>query len=253
MARLPATQQKIDKAHELRTQGLSVNAIARELDVSPTTVSGYLEDPEGNHRTGGRTPWKDIQPIERLVDPVWSRQPGETAKAFRAWQTYRDLDLYERSIKKAAAALGRRNTSVLEDWARRFRWQDRRAAWDLHVEDLAVRAQEHAVIEMNERHAHIAVETLKKVLQRVTGDDAEGVTAIDASKLSAQDLARLLEVGVKIENLARGTSTERVDNQNRPVEIRLAFDAEPRYRPGFDVEVSALPADDEPRELPPAA
>lgn len=200
-----------------------------------------------------RKPWSEIEAIPLLREPVWMRQPKETAKAFSAFEIFRNLDPFERSIRRTTELMGRRNQAVLQDWSKQFRWQERKSAWDLHCEDLRARAQEKAVVEMGERHAHIAVETLKKVLQRITGDDVAGVTAIDASKLSAQDLARLLEVGVKIENLARGTSTERVDNQNRPVEIRLAFDAEPRYRPGFDVDVSALPADDGPRELPPAA
>lgn len=199
-----------------------------------------------------RKPWSEIEPIAVLRDPVWGRQPGETAKAFAAWAIYRDLPVFERSIKRATEKMGRRNTAVLEDWNKKYRWQTRKEAWDLHCEDIAIAAQEKAVVEMHERWAHMAFEGLRKVTQRLTGDDDEGITAIDPSKLSAQDVARLSEVFVKIEGLARGDATERIDNQHRPVEIKLAFDSEPRYRP--DTEGVALPVDESDYlELPPAA
>jgi hypothetical protein len=55
-------------------------------------------------------------------------------------------------------------------------------------------------------------EGLRKVLQRITGDDEIGVRGIDASKLTPQDCARLTEVLSKLERLSRGAESERVEN-----------------------------------------
>jgi hypothetical protein len=57
------------------------------------------------------------------------------------------------------------------------------------LDELALESQRTAVREMNERHASLAVAGLKRVLQRIVGDDQEGVQAIDPSRLTAQDCA----------------------------------------------------------------
>jgi hypothetical protein len=182
-----------------------------------------------------RTAWADIVPIDTLREPLWGRQKGETPKAFAAWQVYRGILASERSYQAAARELGR-NRALVVDWAKRFRWQERIAAWDAHVEDLRVKAQEDAIREMDERHALIALKTLEKILERLTGDDEKGVIALNPSLLSPQDIARLSEVAVKIERLARGSETDRIEHNNagRPVEIRLAFNATPHFKGEWD-------------------
>jgi hypothetical protein len=116
-----------------------------------------------------------------------------------------------RGRDRVAKQMGR-YTGTLADWSRKWCWNTRIEAWDAHMEERKIRAPERAVEKMNEEHAFLAMTGLKKVLQRFTGDDVEGVTAIDPSKLSAQDLARLTEVLSKLERLARGSETERVAN-----------------------------------------
>jgi hypothetical protein len=172
--------------------------------------------------------WNLIQPIAGLSDPVWSRQKDESSKAYRAFAIYRDLDVLERSYEKASTLYGCRRLQFSE-WAKKYRWAERIDQWDLHCERLAVAAQESEIVEMNKRHAGVAVEMLKKVLQRLVGDDVENVQAINASHLTANDCARLGEVAVKLERLARGSETERIglDAAHAPIHIKLAFDAQP--------------------------
>jgi hypothetical protein len=165
-------------------------------------------------------------PVATLTAPLWGRQPGETALSYASFQKYRDLPPGERSLARVSRELGK-NPTMIEDRAKRWRWFERRDAWDLHLEEIAVAAQEAEVREMNARHARLGFEGLKLVLARITGDDELGIQAIDASTLSPQDLARLTEVLSKLERLSRGAESERVEQTAGPVEIRLAFNATP--------------------------
>jgi hypothetical protein len=195
--------------------------------------------------------WSQIQPIPGLTDPPWNRQKGESAKAYRGFAIYRDLDPLERSYETASKIYGCRRLQFSE-WAKRFRWAERIDRWDQHCERLAVAAQENSIKEMNARHAGLAVSMLKKVLQRLVGDDVEDVRAINPSLLSPADCARLSEVATRIERLARGSETDRIATEvHAPIAIRLAFDATPNIPdPGHAIGMIDTP---QPRELPPAS
>jgi hypothetical protein len=119
-------------------------------------------------------------PVETLRAPLWGRQPRETALSFASFRKYRDLPPGERTIARVCRELGK-NETMMQDRARRWRWLERVDQWDAHLEELAIKSQEDAVTEMNERHAGLALVGLRKVLQRLNGDDVEGVQGIDAS------------------------------------------------------------------------
>jgi hypothetical protein len=180
----------------------------------------------------GRTCWhhgramRNRLPVGQLREPLWKRQPGETTIAFASFQSFRNLKPGERSIARVCRDLGK-NPTMREDRARRWRWLERVDNWDAHLEEIAIASQESAVAEMNERHAFIAVEGLRKVLQRLRGDEEAHVTAIDASRLTPSDCARLVEVLSKLERLSRGAESERVEQSGQPVTIRFAFNATP--------------------------
>jgi hypothetical protein len=195
--------------------------------------------------------WSQIQPIPGLTDPPWNRQKGESAKAYRGFAIYRDLDPLERSFERASKIYGCRRLQFSE-WAKRYRWAERIDRWDQHCERLAVSAQEDSIKEMNERHASLAVETLKRVLQRIVGDDEVGVQAINPSHLSASDCARLSEVATRIERMARGSETERVGiESSAPIQIRFAFDPAPNITD--PIHAVGMIDSPQPRELPPAS
>lgn len=58
----------------------------------------------------------------------WDRQPGESAKAYEAFATYRDLGLH-RTVAQVSDALGK-SASVLTKWSSVHNWVPRVAAWD---------------------------------------------------------------------------------------------------------------------------
>jgi hypothetical protein len=188
-------------------------------------------------------------PVETLRGPeVWKRQPGESKIAYSSFAHYRDLPQSERSIARTSRDL-KKNPTMLEDRARRWRWLERVDQFDAHMEELALKSQEDAVVEMNQRHAKLGLEGLKLVLQRITGDDELGIRAIDASKLTAQDCSRLAEVMSKLERLSRGAESERVENTGQPVRILLGFDATPNIVSPEQAIGYVDPG--QPRELPP--
>lgn len=249
-------QARIGEAQRLHAEGVSIAQIAKQLGVAATTARGYIRDPNRKLGLTGRQNWRDIEPVETLHEPLWGRQPGESPQAYQAFERYREQDPTARSIQRAIGTYPS-GTTKRSDWTKRWRWRERIEAYDRHMEDLAIRAQEKAIIDMRQRHAALAFAGLEKVMQRLNGDDDAGVTAINASLLSPQDLARLTEVMSKLEILARGAETERIDNTNQPVEIRLSFNATPHIRDvsqAFTLsEDDVVEEADELPELPPAA
>jgi hypothetical protein len=78
---------------------------------------------------------------------------------------------------------------------------------------------------MANRHARIGMQGLNTVIRRLIG--TETVEAIDPNTLSAQDIARLADVFVKIERLSRGESTEQ-QVVTGPHRVRSSSRASPR-------------------------
>jgi len=124
----------------------------------------------------GRTCWhhgptmRNRLPLAQLREPYWKRQPSETVIAYATDRHFRDLDPSERSVARVSRDTGR-NCTMLEDRALRWRWRERTAAYDEHLDELALKSQEDAVRAMNARHAELGLQGLRLVLQRLTGDD----------------------------------------------------------------------------------
>jgi hypothetical protein len=64
---------------------------------------------------------------------LWKRQPGETARAFAAFQAYRDLPSDERSVEAAyrlKTGLQSKTSGQWSRWSSQNRWIERAAAWE---------------------------------------------------------------------------------------------------------------------------
>lgn len=137
------------------------------------------------------------------LDP-WERQPRETDVAFQAFVVYRDLP-DRRSCAKAGKLLGK-SSKLMEDWSAQHHWVDRVAAWDREQDRVARKATLDEIAQMHRRHANLAVTMLNRAAARLVGSDdpISPVTALDTSKLTATEVARLAEVGARLERQARG-------------------------------------------------
>ena len=134
----------------------------------------------------------------------WEQQDGESAKAFQAFVTYRDMGAV-RSYTKVAQQLHKSRT-LIGRWARRWNWQNRVKAWDDHCDEIrrGVELQE-TIKEMTRRHIEAGRQLEQKGLQLLS----------TVRRATAQGAARLVTAGVDIQRLARGAPTESVELRGR--------------------------------------
>jgi hypothetical protein len=115
---------------------------------------------------------------------------------------YRDLGPLERSQQEVVRRVGR-SRAFIQRLSVRWQWVFRAEQWDAHQERLRQETLRKEQEEMLHRHAAAAVLALQKVILRLQG--------LNPEEMSAGDLARLADVAVKIERLARGLPTEHTE------------------------------------------
>jgi hypothetical protein len=129
---------------------------------------------------------------------AWSRQPDESARAFEAFELYRDMGA-ERSLAKVGRELGK-STALMERWSATHDWVDRVKALeardamlmrDAVQRHLAERAEDHArresklrekALEVRERAMDRSLTMLKSPFYKqervVDGPGGEEVTVV---------------------------------------------------------------------------
>lgn len=144
-------------------------------------------------------------------DAPWGKLERETDWSFRAFCTYRDLGP-RRTLAKAAEAFYRTEhgpadigatsgeNRTFESWSSHFDWVARAGQWDQAIERATRLEQVEQIREMGRRHAEAAVTAIAKA--------TEAIANVPAGELKPADAARLLDIGVKVERLARGEATE---------------------------------------------
>jgi hypothetical protein len=122
----------------------------------------------------------------------WDRLPEEPGKAWFAFQTYLYLGP-TRSLSKVVRELvaKRSYTKQLERWSRQYSWVDRAEAWDRHIDETRQKEYIGAIKEMAQRQAQLGRELQDKA--------REALQKLDVSTLKPAEVAKLLDLGVKIE------------------------------------------------------
>lgn len=185
-----------------------------------------------------------------LIRDPWDRldATGETEKAYGAFLAYRNMAPAGRSLRRAVPlaygpeytedhALFDSKWQQMQRWSTQHQWQDRCRAWDRYEADARFAAELEAIRTMRDRHAAIATHALTKAVEGLRGH---------TGKIAVSDIVRLIDVGVKVERLARGapdetvvrhegslTVNERSNEGDDPVAIRAIV--------GALVEAGAMP------------
>lgn len=167
---------------------------------------------------------------------LWEQQEGESSTAFTHFVVYRDMRYpkttkatadkttttdavmdgtvpYEkRSLRKVAAALGM-NFRTIARQSETWEWVKRCEAYDAYVDRSIREASEAAIRKMNQEHALLAQQMIRKATRRLL--------QMPDDQISAAELVRMVDVAVKVERLSRGESTEnQAVTHNGEVEVK---------------------------------
>ncbi len=144
------------------------------------------------------------------VPEPWERQPAETEEAWLAFRAYRDMPPEERQIRRTAA----KAISTLSRWYRDHNWDERVKAHDAVMDKISVEERK----KIYERSAReIAIDHMEILAD--LRDIAKTELALFADSMRQQsmpgsikprDLVRFVEVGIKMDRLVRGETTENV-------------------------------------------
>ena len=171
----------------------------------------------------------------------WERIPGETPREYQKFCAYRDMNTADRPIRtrslpKLAKEIGF-SLDHLKKLSAKNNWVERAAAYDSYLEELAREQNEAEIIKMRKNHALLASQMITKAAKRLLTMPEEEITAAD--------LVRLVDVGVKIERLSRGESTE---NRQISGEAKVIHQGEVAVKNQMNLDLSRL-TDEELSEL----
>ncbi|MFB7906656.1 hypothetical protein ACFC1T_09535 [Kitasatospora sp. NPDC056076] len=158
--------------------------------------------------------------LEPGRDP-WDAQPGESRTMFERFTQYRDAGL-KRSVRAIAEAAGK-STQYMQQVAYRNHWHARAAAYDAEQRRLRGLRLEAERDRMVDDHIKIARAMLVKA--------AQGLNALDATKLTATEIVRMVETLAKLERAALGEPERTVAVQGG------GFGTPP-------IQITAVPADE---------
>ncbi|MGC0418394.1 hypothetical protein [Embleya sp. AB8] len=148
------------------------------------------------------------------LDP-WERQPGESARKYGQFVTYRDLGR-ARTLAKTAQKL----TLVyghVKNVAAEFRWRERVEAYDRHLDRL------YEATWVEERRK--AAEADAKILGAAIGKLAQRLGTLRADDLSPGDFIRLMDVAMRHRRVLFGDPTETIavtGQGGNPLSVQLA-------------------------------
>lgn len=183
-----------------------------------------------------------------FVEPLWERQPGETAAAFEAFKCYRSMSPRNRTLEEVGLKLypprkGGRGDRVnlaptsVRTWSGKWRWVRRVEAWDKHRDRVALDQELEEIRLMGTRHARGAMVLFQKGLEgieeipawaeerreveEIVQEDGTRVQVIriyQVPAMSWRDRARLVKEGAMLERLSRGQPETITEQRNKAAE-----------------------------------
>lgn len=130
----------------------------------------------------------------------WDRLPSETTRAYAGFREYRD-----NGPRRKVTELKGTNRESARRWSKIHHWPARATAWDDEVARLEDIDRLDQLRSMHANHARAA-----RALQ---GFAMQALSTLDQATTSAADIARLFELGAKLERLTLSQSVEELQGR----------------------------------------
>lgn len=121
----------------------------------------------------------------------WERQPGESAKAFEAFELYCKMG-EERSTRTVAQKCSK-SVSLIQRWSCKWNWVDRARDYDNEMRRKSLRAEKAAYQKMKKRHIGMAVQLQQKAF--------DALKNLNPEKLSAKEIREFMKLGTELERM----------------------------------------------------
>ncbi|MDR0442561.1 MAG: hypothetical protein LBH44_04045 [Treponema sp.] len=154
----------------------------------------------------------DMMPFES-----WERLAGESSLAFAAFCVFRDLGA-ERSIRMAVdtaetdGAVRAKSYNGWRNWSTKFRWQERAADYDRHIEKLKQTELRKTIEAQGEKHREVTGKMLNVVSKKLD--------TMNPAYLSQGNLTEWVQTAIKAERDAAGLVTS---GKSEPKQGQLSF------------------------------
>lgn len=136
--------------------------------------------------------------MPKWTDKPWERQKGESAQAYEAFVTYRDMGS-ERSLQAVSQRLSK-SLPLIKRWSREKNWVERVRAYDNELEKEARAKAVKDRKAMTERHIGIAMQLQKKAL--------EALSSLSVEDMSPKDIKEYIKMATDLERLNRTLEEE---------------------------------------------
>lgn len=136
--------------------------------------------------------------MPKWTDKPWERQKGESAQAYEAFVTYRDMGS-ERSLQAVSQRLSK-SIPLIKRWSREKKWVERVRAYDNELEKEARAKAVKDRKAMTERHIGIAMQLQKKAL--------EALSSLSVEDMSPKDIKEYIKMATDLERLNRTLEEE---------------------------------------------
>ena len=165
------------------------------------------------------TPKKQLLPPKKqpseTVEP-YNRLPGETDKAYHAFEVYRDAG-GKRGITATADAIGS-HKGLVSKWSKKYNWRERVRAWDNRVITAKMEGILAEVKTMQSRQTALATG-----LQTVAAQEIDKLIKLSKESpdmiITPEAIVKLVKTGADLERLVAGVP-------NQIIEERVTGDTE---------------------------
>lgn len=163
--------------------------------------------------------------LPEVDEAPWERQPDEPTKAHNAFRIYRDLPGHARDLVKVAEEVDlsvRRVRELAVEW----QWRERTTAWDDACHRIEDQERLEAIRSMHTMHRRAGRAALTKAVQ--------ALSYLEPEAMPASAVARLLELGAKLERSTLVVSVEELqgvevdDDESEDPWERIARELDPR-------------------------